>query len=47
MELVAVFPTLRHPDVVRTLDLAGYRWKALASPRTQHATSPPRAGAAR
>jgi DNA-binding response OmpR family regulator len=32
MELIAVYPDPSPPDVVRTLDLAGYRWKALGSP---------------
>ena len=31
MELIAVYPDPPPPDVVRTLDLGGYRWKALAS----------------
>jgi DNA-binding response OmpR family regulator len=31
MELVAVFPEPPPPDLARTLDLAGYRWKAVAS----------------
>ena len=31
MELVAVYPDPAPPDLVRTLDLGGYRWKALAS----------------
>ena len=32
MDLVAVFPEPPPPDLARTLDLAGYRWKAVASP---------------
>ena len=32
MELVAVFPDPPPPDLARTLDLAGYRWKAVATP---------------
>ncbi len=31
MELVAVFPDPPPPDLARTLDLAGYRWKAVGS----------------
>lgn len=31
MDLVAVFPESPSPDLARTLDLAGYRWKAIAS----------------
>ena len=31
MELVAVFPESPPPDLARTLDIAGYRWKAVAS----------------
>ena len=30
-DLIAVFPESPPPDLVRTLDLAGYRWKAFAS----------------
>jgi DNA-binding response OmpR family regulator len=30
MELVAVFPEPAPPDLARTLDMAGYRWKAVA-----------------
>ena len=29
-EMLAVFPEFPAPDLVRTLDLAGYRWKAVA-----------------
>ena len=29
--MLAVFPEAPSPDLVRTLDLAGYRWKAVAS----------------
>ena len=32
MDLVAVFPEPPPPDLARTLDLAGYRWKAVGSP---------------
>ncbi len=32
MDLVAVFPDPPPPDLARTLDLAGYRWKAVGSP---------------
>ena len=32
MDLVAVFPDPPPPDVARTLDLGGYRWKAVGSP---------------
>ena len=31
MELIAVFPEAPPPDLARTLDLSGYRWKAVAS----------------
>ena len=31
MELLAVFPDPPPPDLARTLDLGGYRWKAVAS----------------
>ncbi|MEI7548031.1 MAG: hypothetical protein WCK21_08240, partial [Actinomycetota bacterium] len=31
MELVAVYPDPPPPDLARTLDLAGYRWKAVSS----------------
>jgi hypothetical protein len=31
MDLLAVFPDPGPPDLARTLDLAGYRWKAVAS----------------
>jgi len=31
MDLVAVFPEPPPPDLARTLDLAGYRWKAVGS----------------
>jgi DNA-binding response OmpR family regulator len=31
MDLVAVFPEPPPPDLARTLDLAGYRWKAVSS----------------
>ena len=31
MELVAVFPEPPPSDLARTLDLAGYRWKAVSS----------------
>jgi len=31
MDLVAVFPEPPPPELARTLDLAGYRWKAFAS----------------
>lgn len=31
MELVAVFPDPPPPDLVRTLDLAGYRWKGVST----------------
>ncbi|MBM3827580.1 MAG: response regulator transcription factor [Actinobacteria bacterium] len=32
MDLIAVFPENPSPDLARTLDLAGYRWKAFPSP---------------
>jgi DNA-binding response OmpR family regulator len=31
MELIAVFPDPPPPELARTLDLAGYRWKAVSS----------------
>jgi DNA-binding response OmpR family regulator len=31
VELIAVFPDPAPPDLARTLDLGGYRWKAVAS----------------
>jgi DNA-binding response OmpR family regulator len=31
VELIAVFPEAPPPDLARTLDLSGYRWKAVAS----------------
>jgi two-component system, OmpR family, alkaline phosphatase synthesis response regulator PhoP len=31
MEMLAVFPEPAPPDLARTLDLAGYRWKAVSS----------------
>ena len=31
MELVAVFPEPPPPELARTLDLSGYRWKAVSS----------------
>jgi len=31
MELIAVYPDPPPPDLARTLDMAGYRWKAIAS----------------
>ena len=31
MDLIAVFPENPSPELARTLDLAGYRWKAFAS----------------
>ena len=31
MDLIAVFPESPSPELARTLDLAGYRWKAYAS----------------
>ena len=30
-DLIAVFPEPPPPDLARTLDLAGYRWKAFSS----------------
>jgi hypothetical protein len=30
-DMLAVFPESPAPDLVRTLDLAGYRWKAVSS----------------
>ena len=31
MELIAIYPDPPPPDLARTLDMAGYRWKAVAS----------------
>ena len=33
MDLVAVYPDPPPPDLARTLDLAGYRWKAVGDGR--------------
>jgi len=32
MEFLVVFPNQPSPDLARTLDMSGYRWKAVASP---------------
>lgn len=40
MELIAVFPDPAPPDLARTLDLAGYRWKAVASAEEAARTEP-------
>jgi DNA-binding response OmpR family regulator len=40
MELVAVFPEPPPPDLARTLDLAGYRWKAVSSPDDANRNEP-------
>src|SRR5262245_39306742 len=40
MELVAVFPDPPPPDLARTLDLAGYRWKAVGTVDEAPATEP-------
>ncbi|MDP2292759.1 MAG: response regulator transcription factor [Actinomycetota bacterium] len=41
MELVAVFPEPPPPDLARTLDLAGYRWKAVSSAEDAARNEPP------
>ena len=41
MELVAVFPDPPPPDLARTLDLAGYRWKAVSSADEAARAEPP------
>lgn len=41
MELIAVFPEPPPPDLARTLDLAGYRWKAVGSPEDAARNEPP------
>jgi len=40
MDLVAVFPDPPPPDLARTLDLAGYRWKAVADADAATRTEP-------
>lgn len=41
MELVAVFPDPPPPDLARTLDLSGYRWKAVGSADEADRHEPP------
>ena len=41
MELVVVFPEPPPPDLARTLDLAGYRWKAVSSADDAARAEPP------
>jgi DNA-binding response OmpR family regulator len=41
MELVAVFPEPPPPELARTLDLAGYRWKAVGSADDASRHEPP------
>ncbi len=41
MELVVVFPEPPPPDLARTLDLAGYRWKAVSSADDAARSEPP------
>jgi DNA-binding response OmpR family regulator len=41
MELVAVFPDPPPPELARTLDLAGYRWKAVSSVDDAARNEPP------
>jgi two-component system, OmpR family, alkaline phosphatase synthesis response regulator PhoP len=41
MDQLVVFPEPPPPDMARTLDLAGYRWKAVASPEAAAANEPP------
>jgi DNA-binding response OmpR family regulator len=40
MDLVAVFPDPPPPDLARTLDMAGYRWKAVPSADDVHRDEP-------
>lgn len=40
MDLLAVFPDPPSPELARTLDLAGYRWKAVASADAATAAEP-------
>jgi two-component system, OmpR family, alkaline phosphatase synthesis response regulator PhoP len=40
MDLLVVFPEPPPPDLARTLDLAGYRWKAVATPEEATAHEP-------
>ncbi len=39
-DLVAVYPDPPPPELARTLDLAGYRWKAVSSPEDATASEP-------
>ena len=32
MEFIVVYPEPANPDLARTLDMSGYRWKAVSSP---------------
>ena len=32
MEFIVVYPEPASPDLARTLDMSGYRWKAVSSP---------------
>lgn len=41
MDLVAVYPESPPPDLARTLDLAGYRWKSINSPEEASRHEPP------
>jgi two-component system, OmpR family, alkaline phosphatase synthesis response regulator PhoP len=40
MELIAVFPDPPPPDLARTLDLGGYRWKAVGTPEAATSNAP-------
>jgi two-component system, OmpR family, alkaline phosphatase synthesis response regulator PhoP len=40
MDMIAVFPDPPPPDLARTLDLAGYRWKAVGSAEEVDRTEP-------
>jgi DNA-binding response OmpR family regulator len=40
MDLLVVFPEPPPPDLARTLDLGGYRWKAVATPEEATAHEP-------
>jgi two-component system, OmpR family, alkaline phosphatase synthesis response regulator PhoP len=39
-EMLAIYPESPPPDLARTLDLAGYRWKAVASAEEMSRTEP-------
>ena len=41
LDLVAVFPDPPPPELARTLDLCGYRWKSVSSPEEANRNEPP------